>query len=391
MFGWLKRRRRGRLLARPFPANWLSYLRKNVPQYSLLSKAEQARLRERVQIFIAEKLWVGCGGLKIDDEMRVIIAAQACLLLLGIECEYHYDRLQSVLVYPGTYLHPQGMHFDGDHAVRGEAWHRGPVVLSWNNTRVKYASGGNLVFHEFAHHLDDLDGEMDGAPPLEPGEERRWTVVVEREYRRLQRDSAARRVTLLDEYGASSRAEFFAVATERFFETPIALAQRHPALYEVLRDFYRQDPARWPWHKLNHAEAAVRETAPAKKPNADAHESASERADEQADDCWHPSCADGFFSRAVLFVNAGDYKRAEADLSRAIRLTPRDAELYLERAKVRLRLGNRDGALGDAEQAVRLDPEEDAAVRLLMDGDWLAGNVHQLRKRGSIAFSEKPI
>jgi hypothetical protein len=257
VFTWFKHRRRRQLLAEPFPETWLRHLRSNVPQYSLLTEQEQAKLRDRVRVFVAEKTWVGCGGLSVDDEMKVTIAAQACLLVLGIDYEYHYDRIQSVLIYPDAYLHPAGMDgrlVHGEHPVYGEAWHRGPIVLSWKNTKALGEKGGNLVFHEFAHHLDDLDGYMDGTPPLEHDQERRWERVVEKEYERLVRASEQGRATLLNQYGATSRAEFFAVATECLFERPIALKRRHPELYEVLRDFYRQDPASWPWDRIRAAD-----------------------------------------------------------------------------------------------------------------------------------------
>lgn len=250
IFSWLKRRRRKQIVARPFPAEWLAYLQANVVQYRLLTPPEQEKLRRRVQVFVAEKTWEGCGGLVVDDEMKVTIAAQACLLVLGIEYEYHYDQIRSVLVYPDTYLHPPQSvaWYDEEREVFGEAWHRGPIVLSWKNTKaIADEAGGNLVFHEFAHHLDDLEGGMDGTPPLERGQFRRWERVVDEEYRRLVRASQQGHATLLNQYGAASRAEFFAVATECFFERPVALEKRHPELYAILRDFYRQDPARWPW------------------------------------------------------------------------------------------------------------------------------------------------
>lgn len=257
IFSWLKRRRRAQLLSRPFPDGWLAHLEANVAQYRLLSPAEQEKLRRRVQVFVAEKLWFGCGGLVVDDEMKVTIAAQACLLVLGIEYEYHYDQIRSILVYPDTYLHPpdsdDGLYGE-ERAIAGEAWHRGPIVLSWKNTgSIADEVGGNLVFHEFAHHLDDLDGGMDGTPPLERGQLRRWERVVDEEYRRLVRASRQGHATLLNQYGASNRAEFFAVATECFFERPSELKRRHPELYVILRDFYRQDPASWPWSSISSA------------------------------------------------------------------------------------------------------------------------------------------
>jgi MtfA peptidase len=251
VFFWTKKSRRRRLLAEPFSDDWLRILDGNVRQYALLPKAQQTRLRDRLRVFVAEKEWTGCDGLDVTDEMKVTIAAQACLLVLGIDYEYHYDRIQTVLIYPGTYLHAlqtRGGLVQGQTAIHGEYWHRGPVIISWKNTGSDARRGGNLVFHEFAHHLDDLDGGMDGTPPLESGEPmRRWHQVVDAEYRRLVRDSNRGEPTLLDEYGAHSPAEFFAVATECFFEQPIAMRAHHNDLYGVLRDFYHQDPAAWPW------------------------------------------------------------------------------------------------------------------------------------------------
>ncbi len=248
---WSKKRRRRRLLAEPFPVEWLEILRRSVRQYALLTSAEQAKLRDRLRVFVAEKEWEGCGGLEVTDEMKVTIAAQACLLVLALDYEYHYDRIQTVLIYPDTYIHPpqtQGGLVRGPAAIHGEYWHRGPVVISWKNTGSDATRGANLVFHEFAHHLDDLDGGMDGTPPLESGEPtRRWREVVDAEFRRLVTQAQRGEPTLLDEYGAESQAEFFAVATECFFERPIALRARHAQLYGVLRGFYRQDPATWPW------------------------------------------------------------------------------------------------------------------------------------------------
>ncbi|HVW39630.1 MAG TPA: M90 family metallopeptidase, partial [Pirellulales bacterium] len=233
MFFNSKRRRRQQLLAEPFPNAWLEILNRNVRQYRLLSRAEQAKLRDRLRVFVAEKNWIGCAGLKVDDEMKVTIAAQACLLVLAIEHEYHYERIRTILVYPGPISHP-GKRRHHNSVDVGEYLHHGPVAVSWLNTRDGMEDGGNVVFHEFAHHLDDIDGEMDGTPPLGNDERvRRWDKVVTREYAVLARASARGEATLLDDYGATSRAEFFAVATECFFERPIALRQWYGELYEV--------------------------------------------------------------------------------------------------------------------------------------------------------------
>ena len=190
----------------------------------------------------------------MTDEIKVTVAAQACLLLLGASGDYCFDNVQTLLVYPGAFLRPPELQsqygiVDEGMAVHGEAWRRGPVILSWDRVLEDghYPHDGqNLVLHEFAHQIDALDGDMGGTPPLGSTRQwKRWHDVMEGEFHRLE--NAVRRgwPTLLDDYGASNRAEFFAVATECFFEQPEPLWQRHPELYDVLRDFYRLNPAEW--------------------------------------------------------------------------------------------------------------------------------------------------
>ena len=201
-------------------------------------------------MLVDEKDWEGCGGLEMTDEIRVTIAAQACLLILNIEHEY-YRRVTSILVYPAAYKTMPSRGRDGvireGQANLGEAWLRGPVVLSWDDARrgaLDPKDGHNLVFHEFAHKLDMLDGAADGTPPLADQETlRQWVQTMTREFAAL-RDAAERgRKTVLDTYGATNPAEFFAVATECFFEKARQLRQRHPSVYELLKDYYQQDPA----------------------------------------------------------------------------------------------------------------------------------------------------
>jgi Mlc titration factor MtfA (ptsG expression regulator) len=248
IFSWLRQRRRRRILAEPFPATWLPYLEKNVAHYRYLSEAEQARLRGDLRVVIAEKNWEGCGGLAMTDEIRVTIAAHACLLVLGME-HNDYDRVKSILVYPHGYLAEgaRGAIVDAGSGRLGEAHYRGPVILSWSEVLADGrhpCAGKNLVFHEFAHQLDMLDGAIDGTPPLKDRDAyRRWQEVMTAEYRQLIEASEHGRATLLDQYGTTNEAEFFAVATECFFDRPVPMAQRHPRLYELLRDYYRQDPA----------------------------------------------------------------------------------------------------------------------------------------------------
>ncbi len=250
LFSWLKKHSRRQLLATPFPADWLACLHNNVAVYAWLSDAEQGRLHNDLRVFVAEKTWEGCGGLTITDEIKVTIAAQACLLLLGIEHDY-FGRVLSVLVYPTGYRDPRGFpNRDGlieEHPKGrlGEAWYRGPVVLAWDAVVAEgrdLTSGRNLVLHEFAHQLDFLDGLANGTPPLKNHEQRlKWQGVMTAEYNKLIRDSERGRATVLDRYGATDPCEFFAVSTECFFTQPVPMQRRHPLLYGILREYYGQD------------------------------------------------------------------------------------------------------------------------------------------------------
>jgi MtfA peptidase len=252
IFSWLRRRRRQRILAGPFPEAWLVYLKRNVAHYQYLSEAEQARLRDDLRIFAAEKHWEGCGGLQITDEIRATISAQAMLLVLGMEHNY-FDRVLSILVYPYAYRavtpdEETGQPIPQPASDRlGEAHYRGPVILSWREVLEDGqhpSHGKNLIFHEFAHQLDMLDGVVNGTPPLQDDAQRlRWKEVMTAEYQKLVEASEQRRATLLDKYGTTNEGEFFAVATECFFDSPVPLTHRHPQLYDLLREYYRQDPA----------------------------------------------------------------------------------------------------------------------------------------------------
>jgi len=248
--------RRKRIRGRPFPPEWDTILRRTFPRYVRLSQADREELQRHIQVFLAEKHFEGAGGLEMTLEIRVTIAAQACLLLLHRETDY-YPGLYSIIVYPYEYVararsrHESGAIVEGEQVRLGESSMRGAVVLSWD--RARDGAGDvhdchNLVFHEFAHQLDAEDGRMNGAPKLErPSEYIAWARVLEREYRRLRRqDLLWVRPALLDLYGATNPAEFFAVVTECFFQQPWMLRVRHPELYEELKLFFRQDPASEP-------------------------------------------------------------------------------------------------------------------------------------------------
>jgi Mlc titration factor MtfA (ptsG expression regulator) len=252
LLAWFRRRRRRKLLAEPFPADWIGYLEANVPYCHSLSQPEQAKLRDDLRVFLAEKTWEGCAGLEVTDEMKVTVSALACLLVLGMR-EVYYDRVQSILMYPAGYVAPERQVL-GDNVVLegkgerlGEAHYRGPVLLAWAEIEddIRHPGHGrNLVFHEFAHQLDMMNGAIDGTPLLaDERQARRWETVMTAEYDRLLRAVERGRETLLDDYGVKDEGEFFAVATECFFDRPVEMRQVHPRLYEVLRDYYRQDPA----------------------------------------------------------------------------------------------------------------------------------------------------
>src|SRR5213594_4506902 len=242
-----------RLPTGPIPDTWDGIVEHNVPLARGLSSDERERLLRLVQVFLTEKHFEGCGGLVVTEEMRVTIAAEACLLLLHLEGPC-YPTLRTVLIYPhafvpklarapqtGEIVMPAG-------PLSGQSWRNGVVVLAWDdvvNGARDVADGHNVVLHEFAHQLDQEDGTPDGMPVLVSGALRTWARVLSEEYERLRDDAVAMRPSALDAYGATDKAEFFAVATETFFERPARLVREHAGLYAELKRFYGQDPARW--------------------------------------------------------------------------------------------------------------------------------------------------
>lgn len=256
MFEWWRERQRDKLLEQPFPEEHRKVLERNVRHYRRLTTDEQKRLRDLIQVFVAEKHWEGCGGLTLTDEMKVTIAAQACLLVLELPHKL-YEEVESIFVYPSTVMRPeqkQGVFMQsrellasGPLMLLGEAHVRGPVVLAWDRVLRDGRSGRdghNLVYHEFAHKLDMVDGSADGTPPLASRTDREhWREVFEGAFLALRQRTEQGEPSFIDSYGATNEAEFFAVVTEHFFDEPRALAKAEPAVYEVLSAFYRQDPA----------------------------------------------------------------------------------------------------------------------------------------------------
>jgi len=256
---FLTARRRRKLLDRPFSQARERVLEENVALYRRLPEAARGRLRDLTRVFIAEKSFEGCGGVKVSDEMKLTIAAQASLLLLGLGLDplrdELYPNLPSVLVYPAGFtsaamkqVGPGGIVSEGFTNL-GEAWHQGPVILSWADAKrggESVGDGHNVVLHEFAHKLDMLDGSVNGTPLLDSvAQVELWKNVMTREYIHLSRAAAMGMATVLSPYGATSPGEFFAVATEAFFERPGEVQSQHPELYQTLAGYFKQDPAGW--------------------------------------------------------------------------------------------------------------------------------------------------
>ncbi|WP_163835346.1 M90 family metallopeptidase [Spartinivicinus ruber] len=241
-----------KIISQLFPKQWQQYLQQNVTFYQQLPAPIKQRLHELILLFIHQKKYYGCAGLEITEEIKVTIAAQACLLVVGRPDNW-YDKLQSILVYPGSFqLHGENTNdiHSAPPAIRlGESWQNGRIILSWHD--VKFGGlypddGHNVTFHEFAHQLDTADGYADGLPQLAINQSYRvWTQVFAQEFHRLQAAAQNGNSSVMDYYGATNPAEFFAVATETYFEKPHAMAAEQPELFEQLKAFYKLDPREW--------------------------------------------------------------------------------------------------------------------------------------------------
>lgn len=243
--------RRRWLLSRPFPESRKKILEHRVPCYAHLTHMLKERLQQRMTILLHEKIFEGCGGLSITEEMKTIISAYASLPLLGAPSDY-YSGLHSILLYPETYRAPvheedeAGVVTEGFETRQGESWSAGSVVLSWQeilNDIHHPGRGKNLILHEFAHQLDDQYGITDGVDASgNVYEKSEWNELLAKTYRKLRKNE---KEGVLDPYGATHPAELFAVATEAFFEIPHALRRSNPAFYRMLASFYKVDPIDW--------------------------------------------------------------------------------------------------------------------------------------------------
>lgn len=242
-----------RAMRRPFPQSWQQTL-ESLPVYARLEPALQAELRRKVQAFLYRKRFVGCAGLAVSDEMRVTIAAEACLLVLNRPSTLYRD-LKWIYLYPTTFRSRQperneiGVVSKPAGSLLGVSWSNGRVVLAWDSVQrgsADFDDGYNVVLHEFAHQLDQEGGSADGAPLLTSRAAYGvWSKVLSREFSALQEAVERGHPTLIDSYGATNPAEFFAVITELFYERPGALQATHPELYRTLADYFQVDPRQW--------------------------------------------------------------------------------------------------------------------------------------------------
>jgi Mlc titration factor MtfA (ptsG expression regulator) len=250
MFETFRNWRRERILKRPpFDDHMWSAVLGRYPFTRPLSPQERFRLRDQVILFLDEKTVVGARGLEVDHEMRLAIAAQACMLILNLDLDF-YRGWSEVIVYPGefvaeySYIDHDGVEHHVEEPMTGESWLAGPVILSWADAeRRGEAHGYNVVIHEFAHKLDMLNGDANGYPPLHAGMSRdEWTRVFDAAYRDFCKRVERGEETAVDPYAAEAPAEFFAVLSEAFFEIPGVVRAEHPEVYGQLASFYRQDP-----------------------------------------------------------------------------------------------------------------------------------------------------
>lgn len=241
----------------PWPAQWEKVLQNRMPLYQKLTEPQKLRLQQLVQVFVRKKPFEGCAGLVVTEEMKVLIAAQACLLVVNrpVDAAKLYPKLDVILIYPSAYV-TQGVKQQGwqvwteQEQVRlGESWHQGIVVLSWDHVQGQARDvhdGHNVVLHEFAHQLDQEDGYSDGTPLLDQRSQYvSWGRHFGKVYQDLVKKVSQHRPSFLDAYGATNPAEFFAVATETFFEKPKSFQKHYPQLYQELANYYHLDPSEW--------------------------------------------------------------------------------------------------------------------------------------------------
>ena len=251
---WIPRMRLNRAIKAPFPEEWAKLLEQNIQVYRKLPMPLRLQLRKLIKQFLHQVHFSGAGGLEVTDEIRLTIAAEACMLILNRPSRV-FPGLRYIIVYPSAFIVERGNTDQAgvvNHDPRGllgESWQNGKVILAWDSVlhgAQNFLDGQNVVLHEFAHQLDSETGSANGAPLLGGAASYQiWAGVLSEEFEDLQKDSRRGRRSLMDHYGASNPAEFFAVATETFFEKPRQMAKHHQELFETLKSYYRIDPREW--------------------------------------------------------------------------------------------------------------------------------------------------
>ena len=245
---------RNKVRSQPFKKEWRKLIQQRMPYFRQMPADLQLQLKQHIQVFLDEKSFVGCNGVKITDEIRITVAAQACLLLLNRKTNF-YPKLNTILIYPSAFVkQQQSVNADGIQnqqriALAGESWDFGKVILSWEDT-VEGAKitddGRNVVIHEFAHQLDQENGRANGAPILGKGQSyKEWSTAFTKQFSLLQQQANTGTPSIFDYYGATNPAEFFAVASEVFFEKAQQFYSQHPQLYRQLTQYYHVDPTHW--------------------------------------------------------------------------------------------------------------------------------------------------
>ncbi len=248
---WLKAKKLKEILSQPFPKEYEQILNK-IPYYKKLDANKQEKIKKSILIFIGSKEFIGV-KIELTDEIKVTIAFYACFLLLNITSDNCYDNLSTIIVYPSHVIYDVARENGGIVSkepllLEGQSAND-TVVISWNDAKKEAYHIGkeNVILHEFAHEIDFLDGEIDGIPPLSESKYTEWSEVLYRDYNKLKAKAIANRYwgkyKILGDYAATNEAEFFAVATERFFGVPKSLKHHFPELYNELKDFYKIDPA----------------------------------------------------------------------------------------------------------------------------------------------------
>lgn len=363
MFGWFKRRSsRKQLLTQVFPAAWEKILARNVGLAAVLPADLGTRLRQITQVLVAERRFEGVADFTITEEVKVTISANAALLLLGVE-GYYFERLPSIIVRPEQFTRknrrPNWIEEEQD--VLGLAAQHGPVSLAWqtvlHNGRHP-ERGENVVLHEFAHHLDGLDGEMGGSLATgDPERDRQIRESLAKEFRRHLDSVEKGQHTLISPNGAENAAEFFAYSVECFYGRPVVLQARHAELYRALSEYFGVDPASWasPPRQGDSPSCGPPRTCVA--PRSRRHSGAAVLP--------ALNSADEYFTRGYELWQEGELETALADFTAALVLHPADAELLEHRAGVLRQLDRLSEAEADCRRALDLAPDDGEIRRTL--------------------------